>query len=536
MVGASANWPTGGLVALGVSDGGVGAGGSKARERAPRRESAPDASPVEILIDAVSDGMCLLAGDGGILYASARYAMLDSQIREKVSELARQAAWRYAQGEGVHLGAERHDMVSADGARWYEVLLSPAGPDGAGAHRVAAEVRDATASRRVQMKMLAVDEAGRDLIRLEADAVRRMNMIERLRVLESKIIKYAKTLLRFDHFAVRLIDERTGRLEMVISCGLSPEAEELAIYPRREGHGIAGYVAATGERIICNDSSKDPRFLAMVMGAKSALVVPLRVNEKLIGVLDVESLSPDAFTEEDLRAAEVFSNYIAMAMHMLDLLVVERSSTNETVTGRVEGELNEPLEDIMREVAEMGATAQRDPELAHHVDRIRLDVEAIRRRMRTVAAGPSTLLGVERAMADRSHDPVLHGRRVLVADDDAAIRRLIVDVLRNRGCVVEECTSGRQAIDLLERIAAGEAPQVDVVLSDIKMQDHNGYEVFAASRRSGQGAPVILMTGFGYDPHHSIMRASQEGLQAVLFKPFQVDRLLDELRKALARQ
>jgi DNA-binding NtrC family response regulator len=45
---------------------------------------------------------------------------------------------------------------------------------------------------------------------------------------------------------------------------------------------------------------------------------------------------------------------------------------------------------------------------------------------------------------------------------------------------------------------------------------------------------VILMTGFGYDPNHSIVRASQEGLQAVLFKPFKVDQLLAEVRKALS--
>ena len=333
---------------------------------------------------------------------------------------------------------------------------------------------------------------------------------------------------------VEVIDERTGRLELVISCGLSPEAEELEIYPRQEGHGIAGYVAATGERVICNDSSKDKRFLAMVMGAKSALVVPLRVNEKLIGVLDVESLSANAFSDEDLRAAELFSSYIAMAMHMLDLLVVERSSTNETLSGRVEGELSEPLEDIMREVAELSGAATRDPEMARHVERIRTDVDAIRRRMRGVAAGPQTLLGVERAMADRSHDPILHGRRILIADDEQNVRRLIADVLRNRGCRVEVCESGTKAIAYLDALAAGEAEPIDVVLSDIKMPDHNGYEVFAAARRVSGDIPVILMTGFGYDPHHSIVRASQEGLQRVLFKPFQVDRLLEELRKALA--
>ena len=41
------------------------------------------------------------------------------------------------------------------------------------------------------------------------------------------------------------------------------------------------------------------------------------------------------------------------------------------------------------------------------------------------------------------------------------------------------------------------------------------------------------MTGFGYDPHHSIVRASQEGLSQVMFKPFKVNQLLEELHKAL---
>ena len=55
----------------------------------------------------------------------------------------------------------------------------------------------------------------------------------------------------------------------------------------------------------------------------------------------------------------------------------------------------------------------------------------------------------------------------------------------------------------------------------------------AAARRVSELLPVILMTGFGYDPNHSIVRASQEGLQSVLFKPIQVERLLDEVKSAL---
>jgi DNA-binding NtrC family response regulator len=65
------------------------------------------------------------------------------------------------------------------------------------------------------------------------------------------------------------------------------------------------------------------------------------------------------------------------------------------------------------------------------------------------------------------------------------------------------------------------------------MPDKTGYDVFAAAKKHDR-LPVILMTGFGYDPNHCIVRASQEGLAAVLFKPFKVDQLMSEVRKALA--
>ena len=60
-------------------------------------------------------------------------------------------------------------------------------------------------------------------------------------------------------------------------------------------------------------------------------------------------------------------------------------------------------------------------------------------------------------------------------------------------------------------------------------------QAIAAARRLPAPPPVILMTGFGYDPNHCIVRASQEGLQAVLFKPFRVESLLVELRRAVGR-
>ena len=56
----------------------------------------------------------------------------------------------------------------------------------------------------------------------------------------------------------------------------------------------------------------------------------------------------------------------------------------------------------------------------------------------------------------------------------------------------------------------------------------NGYELLLQLKEIIDPVPLILMTGFGYDPGHSIVKARQAGLPqgAVLYKPFRLDQLL----------
>src|SRR6185369_377122 len=162
--------------------------------------------------------------------------------------------------------------------------------------------------------------------------IRKMHVMQRLKVLEEKIVKFSHELLHFDHLAIRLVDEKTGKLELVIASGLSPEAMEVELFARREGNGIMGYVAATGRSYLCGDVTRDPRYVIGIHNARSSLTVPLRLSDKVIGAFNVESEMLNAFTEEDRQFAEMFANHIALALHILDLLVVERCATGESVT------------------------------------------------------------------------------------------------------------------------------------------------------------------------------------------------------------
>ncbi len=498
------------------------------------------------LLDSMGQGVCLARAGGEIIWSNTKFLAYDERTRAHVAAACRDSIKYFQGGPTVgpsHADATRRVEIGLpDDSRCYEVIMSPApvtpgtpGQPGK-VEAVAAIIRDITSDHRLRRKMNAIDRAGSELVSFEAASVKRMNVFERLRLLETKIVQLCRDLLKFDNFSIRLIDEKTNRLEMVISSGLPQEAIELEIFAKAEGNGISGYVGATGRSYICPDTEKDPRFLPGLVGARSSLTVPLRMHDKVIGIFNIESQQVGAFTEDDRQFAEIFGRYVAIALHMLNLLVVERSAVNETVTGRVEGELNEPLDDILKEADWLKDLASRDPEAARHIERIRSDVEAIHNRVRNVASGPQTLLGIEGAMAERKIDPALQGKRVLVADDEANVRRIIHDVLHNRGCIVQAFESGVGAIAALDAVAAGKQPPFDAVLSDIRMPDRNGYEVYAAARKSQPGVPVILMTGFGYDPHHSIVRASQEGLQSVLFKPFPVERLIDEVKKAITKK
>lgn len=488
--------------------------------------SVPPEAPGETILGLSPDGMALFTGTGELIHANAAFNAFPEVLRARVAELIKASALRPPERRGGPLPVTTSEVELPGGATFEVRIL----PQGSGTQaRSAAVVRDVTDARTLTRWVSQVDRAGAELLRYDAQQIRDMNAVERLQLLESRLVKAARDVLHFESFSVWLLDEKSGRLECIIRHGLPAEVANLELYRGQEGNGITGHVAATGTSYLCDDAESDPLFMPGATGAKCSLTVPLKVHERVIGILDAESTRAHAFSSTDRTLAEVFGRYVAMALGMLELLVVERAATNSTACGRVEGEIREPLEDILTEVEWLLTREEAvKGEGCGHVQRIRADVESIRQKLRDAASGPQTILGVDRAMAKRETDPVLSGKRVLVADDESRIRRVLGDVLRHRGCDVTICACGEEAIEAIEH-----TDRFDLVVSDIKMPDRNGYEVFAAARAKMGEVPVILMTGFGYDPHHSIVRASQEGLQAVLFKPFQIERMVDEVRKAL---
>jgi CheY-like chemotaxis protein len=116
--------------------------------------------------------------------------------------------------------------------------------------------------------------------------------------------------------------------------------------------------------------------------------------------------------------------------------------------------------------------------------------------------------------------------RVLVADNDERVRRTAHSLLGRHGCIVETARDGQEALTMA-RLST-----YDAVLVDIRLPDVSGHEMFRRLRQCQPRARVILMTAYGYDPSHAIVKARQEGLRFVLYKPFRVDQLFDALESS----
>jgi len=499
-------------------------------------ERALVSQQANLILNTIGEGVCIVDGEGRCNWMNKKMQAWPARVHEKIRRTCQEAFELFSKQVSPRAGAPppnfsraKRYALNIDDQQFLEMIASPVISPAGHVVQVVAVVWDATSTRRMQQKIDAIDKAGRELVRLEADAMSKMNVAERLKLLEEKIISFTRELMHFDHFAIRLLDRRSNKLELVISVGLPAEALSVELFAQQEGNGISGYVAASGRSYICPDVERDPRYVIGLDSAKSSLTVPLRLHDKVIGIFNVESRHRAAFNEDDRQFAEIFGRYVAIALNILDLMVVERAGTAHKVADDVTSEVAGPLNDIASDAGALMDEYIGNEDLRAKLKQILDNVAGIRKSLKQAAEGPNTILGAA-DVKDVEPDPLLAKAQILVADDEPNIRTTICDILRKYHVAVTVVANGAEAIHEIE------GHDFDLVVSDIRMPDKTGYDVFAAARKKDAAVPVILMTGFGYDPNHCIVRASQEGLHAVLFKPFKVDQLLSEVRKALQTQ
>jgi CheY-like chemotaxis protein len=120
--------------------------------------------------------------------------------------------------------------------------------------------------------------------------------------------------------------------------------------------------------------------------------------------------------------------------------------------------------------------------------------------------------------------------RILVVDDDAALREAVRAVLETEGFEVLEASQGRSAIRIVRE------QSIDLIICDIFMPDQDGLETLRELRREFRGIPVIAVSGGGSKGGVDVLAMAKHlGAAHVIDKPLRRAVLLDAVRDLLTR-
>ena len=116
--------------------------------------------------------------------------------------------------------------------------------------------------------------------------------------------------------------------------------------------------------------------------------------------------------------------------------------------------------------------------------------------------------------------------KILIVEDDLAFGTMIQAWLKKKGFEVEKATSVKAALDLLE-----EDNKRDLILSDLRLPDHDGLTLLKWTQKHKLSIPFIVMTS--YAEVQNAVLAMKSGATDYIAKPFPPDMLLDKIQEAI---
>ncbi len=117
-------------------------------------------------------------------------------------------------------------------------------------------------------------------------------------------------------------------------------------------------------------------------------------------------------------------------------------------------------------------------------------------------------------------------RTILVVEDNDFVRMQIVTFLKGAGFSTVEATDGDKALEVLNK-------EVSAAVVDVRMEPMGGFEFISIMQAKGYKLPVVLVTG---DQDTDLLeRAGKHGVNAVLLKPVQKDRLISSVTRLIER-
>jgi sigma-B regulation protein RsbU (phosphoserine phosphatase) len=127
----------------------------------------------------------------------------------------------------------------------------------------------------------------------------------------TRIANLTRRVIDYRTFGILLVNDETGELEMKVAVRYG---DKVTVPRVKLGNGIVGYAALHKVPVNVPDVSADPRYIKVVDDARSELVIPLMLQDRCIGVFDLESPELDAFSKRHVEILTLLASQAAVAI------------------------------------------------------------------------------------------------------------------------------------------------------------------------------------------------------------------------------
>ena len=140
---------------------------------------------------------------------------------------------------------------------------------------------------------------------------REFGAILNLDELLTRIANLTRRVIDYRTFGILLVNDRTGELEIKVAVRYG---DKVSVPHVKLGQGIVGHAALHKQPVNVPDVSADPRYVKVVDDAKSELAIPLMLQDRVIGVFDLESPELDAFSKSHVDILTLLASQAAVAI------------------------------------------------------------------------------------------------------------------------------------------------------------------------------------------------------------------------------
>jgi len=169
-----------------------------------------------------------------------------------------------------------------------------------------------------------------------------------------RVAELVRKVIDYEIFAILLLNEKTQDLRFRFQVGYPKEvADRMHI---KVGDGVTGLAAQRRETILVGDVCQDTRYISAIPEVRSELAVPLIVKNRIIGVMDLESLQPDYFTEEHKQLLTLIASRMAVGIENARLYTrTTRQARTLLLLNEIARELTSilNLDQLLKRIAEL---------------------------------------------------------------------------------------------------------------------------------------------------------------------------------------